>query len=79
MRESISPGIGAWSAQAILRALTNRGYDNLILRTSKELDLRDNARVAAFLQRSNRVCLPRRGQGRRHPGQQYTACGVHLR
>ncbi|MBS0157787.1 MAG: GDP-L-fucose synthase [Nitrospira sp.] len=33
---------------AILRALTNRGYDNLILRTSKELDLRDNARVAAF-------------------------------
>ncbi|MBA5872573.1 MAG: NAD-dependent epimerase/dehydratase family protein, partial [Nitrospira sp. CR2.1] len=32
---------------AILRALTNRGYDNLIVRTSKELDLRDNARVAA--------------------------------
>lgn len=33
---------------AILRALTSRGYDNLIVRTSKELDLRDNARVAAF-------------------------------
>ena len=33
---------------AILRALTNRGYDNLIVRTSKELDLRDNGCVAAF-------------------------------
>ncbi len=33
---------------AIVRALTARGYDNLILRTSKELDLRDNGRVAAF-------------------------------
>lgn len=33
---------------AILRALTNRGYDNLVVRTSKELDLRDNARVAAM-------------------------------
>lgn len=33
---------------AILRALTNRGYDNLVVRTSKELDLRDNARVAAL-------------------------------
>ncbi len=33
---------------AILRALTSRGYDNLIVRTSKELDLRDHARVASF-------------------------------
>lgn len=33
---------------AIVRALTARGYDNLILRTSKELDLRDNGRVATF-------------------------------
>lgn len=33
---------------AILRALTNRGYDNLVVRTSKELDLRDHARVAAM-------------------------------
>ncbi|MBS0171423.1 MAG: GDP-L-fucose synthase [Nitrospira sp.] len=33
---------------AILRALTTRGYNNVIVRTSKELDLRDNARVAAF-------------------------------
>ena len=33
---------------AIVRALTARGYDNLILRTSKELDLRDNRLVAAF-------------------------------
>ncbi|MCI1279411.1 MAG: GDP-L-fucose synthase [Nitrospira sp.] len=33
---------------AIVRALTARGYDNLLLRTSKELDLRDNGRVAEF-------------------------------
>lgn len=33
---------------AIVRALTARGFDNLILRTSNELDLRDNGRVAAF-------------------------------
>src|SRR5574340_130355 len=33
---------------AIVRALTACGYDNLLLRTSKELDLRDNGRVAAF-------------------------------
>jgi GDP-L-fucose synthase len=33
---------------AIVRALTSRGFEQLIVRTSKELDLRDNARVAAF-------------------------------
>ena len=33
---------------AIVRALTAGGFSNLILRTSKELDLRDNGRVAAF-------------------------------
>ncbi len=33
---------------AILRALTAKGHDNIIVRTSKELDLRDNAQVAAF-------------------------------
>ncbi len=33
---------------AILRALASQGYGQLIVRTSKELDLRDNARVAAF-------------------------------
>ncbi|MDI3467519.1 MAG: GDP-L-fucose synthetase [Nitrospira sp.] len=33
---------------AIVRALTACGYDNLLLRTSKELDLRDNGRVAEF-------------------------------
>ena len=33
---------------AIVRALSCRGFDNLILRTSKEMDLRDNGRVAAF-------------------------------
>ena len=33
---------------AIVRALTARGYDNLILRTSTELDLRDNRQVAGF-------------------------------
>ena len=36
------------AGSAIVRALTARGYDNLILRTSKELDLRDNRLVAAF-------------------------------
>jgi GDP-L-fucose synthase len=33
---------------AIVRELTAGGYDNLIVRTSKELDLRDNRRVAEF-------------------------------
>jgi GDP-L-fucose synthase len=33
---------------AIVRALTARGYDNLIVRTSHELDLRDNRHVAEF-------------------------------
>lgn len=33
---------------AIVRALTRGGYTNLIARTSKELDLRDNGRVAGF-------------------------------
>ena len=33
---------------AIVRALTNGGWENLIFRTSKELDLRDNGRVASF-------------------------------
>ena len=33
---------------AIVRALAARGYDNLIVRTSNELDLRDNRRVAEF-------------------------------
>ena len=33
---------------AIVRALTARGYDNLIVRTSNELDLRDNRQVAGF-------------------------------
>ncbi len=33
---------------AILRALTARGYDHLIVRTSAELDLRDNRQVAEF-------------------------------
>jgi len=33
---------------AIVRTLTAGGYGNLLLRTSKELDLRDGGRVAAF-------------------------------
>ncbi|WHZ25192.1 MAG: GDP-L-fucose synthetase [Nitrospira sp.] len=33
---------------AIVRTLTARGYDNLLFRTSKELDLRDSGRVASF-------------------------------
>ncbi|MEP7152494.1 MAG: NAD-dependent epimerase/dehydratase family protein, partial [Nitrospira sp.] len=33
---------------AIVRALTTAGYDNLTVRTSMELDLRDNRQVAEF-------------------------------
>jgi len=33
---------------AILRALTNGRFENVILRTRQELDLRDNTRVASF-------------------------------
>ena len=36
---------------AIVRRLRQEGYDNLILRTSSELDLRDQTAVAAFFQK----------------------------
>ncbi len=36
------------AGSAIVRELTRKGYDNLILRTSKELDLRDNNGVDNF-------------------------------
>jgi GDP-L-fucose synthase len=36
---------------AIVRKLRSEGYDNLILRTSSELDLRDQAAVAAFFRK----------------------------
>jgi GDP-L-fucose synthase len=36
---------------AIVRALQQRGYDNLVTRTSRELDLRDQAAVRAFFDR----------------------------
>ena len=38
---------------AIWRALTNKGYTNLIGKTSTELDLRNQAAVAAFLKEEN--------------------------
>ena len=34
---------------AIVRALKSAGHDNLLLKTSKELDLRDQKAVMAFL------------------------------
>lgn len=37
---------------AIVRALTARGYDQLIVRTSAELDLRDNRQVAEFFSKT---------------------------
>jgi GDP-L-fucose synthase len=51
---------------AIVRALKARGYDNLLLRTSKELDLRDNGRVAEFFcgdEARLRVSWPRQRWG----------------
>ena len=35
---------------ALVRALKQRGHTNLVLRTSSELDLRDQAAVFAFLE-----------------------------
>ncbi|MBA2485333.1 MAG: GDP-L-fucose synthase [Nitrospira sp.] len=40
------------AGSAIVRSLIAGGYDNLILRTSKELDLRDNGRVTTFFAES---------------------------
>lgn len=34
---------------AIVRALESSGHDNLLLKTSRELDLRDQGAVMAFL------------------------------
>lgn len=41
-------GHGGLAGSAIFRKLTAEGYENLILKTSKELDLRDAARVNEF-------------------------------
>ena len=38
---------------AIMRKLQEEGYDKLVVRTSKELDLRDQAAVHDFFQKEN--------------------------
>jgi GDP-L-fucose synthase len=38
---------------AIVRLLEKEGYENLILRTSKELDLRNQGSVNAFFEKEN--------------------------
>lgn len=38
--------------QAVVGALKNQGYQNLVFKTSKELDLRDQASVESFMQKA---------------------------
>ena len=40
---------------AIVRALKNQGYTNIITRTSKELDLRRQIDVEEFLRKKNQI------------------------
>ena len=43
---------------AIVRALKNQGYTNIIIRTSKELDLRRQIDVEEFFcKRKTRLCI----------------------
>ena len=42
---------------AIHRKLVAEGYDNLIFRTSSELDLRNQKQVEDFLEGKTRVCF----------------------
>ncbi len=44
-------GHNGLAGSAIVRKLVSEGYDNLVLRTSKELDLRDNNEVMAFFEK----------------------------
>ena len=46
---------------ALVKRLRDGGYSNLVLRTSKELDLRRQADVEAFFHRNDRIMssLPR--------------------
>ena len=44
---------------AIWRNLESKGYTNLIGRSSKELDLRNQAQVETFFEKENRlICTP---------------------
>jgi len=43
-------GIKAWIGGAIWKALKNQGYENLVGKTSKELDLKDQQAVVRLLQ-----------------------------
>jgi len=47
-----------------VRKLQADGFTNLILRTSSELDLRDQAAVARFFKEEQRSTFSRRGKGR---------------
>ena len=40
---------------AIVRKLTSEGFENLLLKTSTELDLRNQQEVVAFLQKKNQT------------------------
>ena len=45
------------AGQAICRELHNRGYTNIIGRTSRELDLRDQSAVQRFFQEEKPECV----------------------
>ena len=62
---------------AIVRRLEREGYRNLLLRAAIELDLRDQTAVERiFCTRTARICVPGRGQSRRHPRQRHVSRGV---
>ena len=64
---------------AIVRALKKQGYDNIITRTSKELDLRRQDAVEAFFCGGEAgLCISGGRQGRRYYGQQQIPCGFYV-
>lgn len=64
---------------AIVRKLQAEGYDNLLLRTSNELDLRNQQAVDSFFatEKPEYVFLAA-AQGRRDTGEQYLSRRLYL-
>ena len=64
---------------AILRRLQAAGFTNLLGRSSRQLDLRDQAAVARFFRPGAAgLRLSGRGPGGRHPGQLHLSGPIYL-
>ncbi len=64
---------------AILRKLKTGGYNNLVTRSSSELDLRNQQEVERFLRKEKTgICFSGGGACRRHCGKQYFSRRVSI-